>query len=434
MRILIIVFSSISFIMLSAHFFRIGSIELALLCFLLPLIFSMRKRWGYVVLSFFLLWGAYIWIKTTADILIYRISSGEEYLLLVMIMAFVIFFTLISSFLLMKKFDLPEDPVSPVFVPSVFSFFITFFSLTAAKIKISYPVLLMERFIPDSGYVAILIVAFYAAWLTEKFLMSDDTAKLRVRIWLFFSIVFFAQFFLGIAGFDIFLMTGKLHVPVPAVIVGGPVFRGEGFFMPVILVSTIILFGPAWCSYLCYFGAWDGLASSRCRKSNVDISKVAPFRYAILFLVIISAAAMRYAGVEPLIAAAAGIIFGLVGIGIMIFVSRKKGVMLHCTAYCPIGLIVDYAAKISPFRIKITENCNRCGACSNACRYGALSSSDLKRGKPGLTCTLCGDCLSSCKKGEISYSFFNLSGKNSRIVFTVIVVSLHAVFLGLAMV
>ncbi len=79
---------------------------------------------------------------------------------------------------------------------------------------------------------------------------------------MFFSMVFFAQLLLGLAGIEKLLMTGKLHLPVPALIIAGPLFRGEGVFMLILFAATVLLVGPAWCSYLCYIGAWDNYAAT----------------------------------------------------------------------------------------------------------------------------------------------------------------------------
>ena len=80
--------------------------------------------------------------------------------------------------------------------------------------------------------------------------------------------MFFAQFVFGVAGVERLLMTGQLHVPVPAVVVAGPLYRGEGLFMPILFAATLLLVGPAWCSYLCYVGSWDGLAATARRHAG----------------------------------------------------------------------------------------------------------------------------------------------------------------------
>jgi hypothetical protein len=45
----------------------------------------------------------------------------------------------------------------------------------------------------------------------------------QIQKWTFFSVVFFAQLVLGLAGMPSMLMTGELHAPVPALILAGPV-------------------------------------------------------------------------------------------------------------------------------------------------------------------------------------------------------------------
>jgi ferredoxin len=65
-------------------------------------------------------------------------------------------------------------------------------------------------------------------------------------------------------------------------------------------------------------------------------------------------------------------------------------------------------------------------------RYNALTENDILKHRPGLSCTLCGDCLPVCPHRALHYKFPGLSPGTSRILFLVILVSLHAVFLGVA--
>jgi len=124
--------------------------------------------------------------------------------------------------------------------------------------------------------------------------------------------------------------------------------------------------------------------------------------------------------------------FGLVGVGIMVYFSRKAGMMVHCTAYCPIGLVANVMSKISPWRIRVGDDCTRCGVCYTQCRYNALDESRVIAGSPALSCTLCGDCVSVCKHSQIGYAFPGLTKDDARTVFIVLVTSLHAIFLGVA--
>ena len=227
-------------------------------------------------------------------------------------------------------------------------------------------------------------------------------------------------------------MSGALHLPVPAVIVAGPLFCGYGLFMPILFGVTVLLVGPAWCSYLCYIGAWDNWLAEGRKRPGVLPNWASPVRIGILVLVIAAALLLRALGVSTAVAAGLGLAFGLVGVGVMVFFSRKLGTMVHCVVYCPIGLLANWAGRLSPFRIRIKDSCTDCGACTLSCRYNALNADDISRRRPGLSCTLCGDCLGRCRDGSLEYRWFGRAGSVPRTAFLVLVVTLHAVFLSVA--
>lgn len=298
--------------------------------------------------------------------------------------------------------------------------------------KVARPMLLAERFVSHAGWFEVALLAIYAGWVTHHILDVRHSAKWRRRIWAAFSIVFFGQLALGLAGFETFLMTGKLHIPVPAMIVAGPAFRGHSFFMPMLFTITVVLVGPAWCSYLCYIGAWDS-GFAHLRKRPVALPRWRRFgRPAILGMVVVTAFGLRWAGVNGVIAAAAGLAFGGVGVLIMAIWSRRTGAMTHCLSYCPVGWLATVLGKVSPFRLGIQSGCTECGACTVFCRYDALSMRDLQRRRPGASCTLCGDCQRACHDRFIEYRLLGLRADRARVVFLVMVVSLHATFLGVA--
>ncbi|MBS3778984.1 MAG: hypothetical protein KGY41_01170, partial [Desulfovermiculus sp.] len=80
------------------------------------------------------------------------------------------------------------------------------------------PVLLADRYQPGSGMLQILVLGIYACFVGHKLLNTAQTARIRSRVWAFFSVVFFAQLLLGLAGIPSMLMPGELHAPVPALI------------------------------------------------------------------------------------------------------------------------------------------------------------------------------------------------------------------------
>ncbi|HYW96677.1 MAG TPA: 4Fe-4S binding protein [Bacteroidales bacterium] len=124
--------------------------------------------------------------------------------------------------------------------------------------------------------------------------------------------------------------------------------------------------------------------------------------------------------------------FGVDGLAIIFFLSRRKGKMVQCTLWYPIGTIVNYYKRISPFRMYIDNACTSCMICTRHCRYDALGKPDILNHKPGITCTLCGDCVTSCPSGAIRYKFLNLSPRTSRYLYLFISISLHVITLSMA--
>lgn len=313
------------------------------------------------------------------------------------------------------------------------TFALTFGLLALVQVMVARPMLMAERFVTGAGWLEALVLALYASWLIGMLYDARHTATWRRRLWTLFSLVFFAQLALGLLGLDEFLMSGKLHLPIPAMIVAGPLYRGAGFFMPILFAVTVLLVGPAWCSYLCYVGSWDLNAAAR-RKRPVQLPTWRNwFRVGILAVIAATALGLRLAGVGIIAATGAGIVVGLIGVGIMLLVSRRMGAMVHCAMYCPIGLLADGFGKLSPFRLRINDDtCTDCGACAIRCRYDALRPEHIAARRPGLSCTLCGDCVAACRGKSIEYRFAGLSPRAARTAFLVVVVSLHAVFLGVA--
>ena len=316
---------------------------------------------------------------------------------------------------------------------AVAAFMLTVGILTPVQLILLPPMLLAERFMPGLGWVEIGLLGIWAAWLTSRILDDKQAPRWRQRLWRMFSIVFFLQLLLGIAGFEAFLMSGRLHLPVPAVIIGGPLFRGGGYFMPILLGATLVLAGPAWCSHLCYIGAWDDFAA----KAMTSRPQPLPWwrnlaRLGILVGVIGAALVLRHLGAPGALAGILAGLFGVAGLGVMVFASRRSGAMAHCSAFCPIGLVTTTLGRLNPFRIRIGRSCVLCGFCSPSCRYDALNAEHIARGRVGANCTLCGDCVGACHSSQMEYAFPGLSTRAAKVVHRVLVVSLHAVFLGLA--
>jgi len=320
-----------------------------------------------------------------------------------------------------KKFRLPA-----------IVFLLVLFLLVPVQLKVERPMLLLERFVSGGGWVQMFFIAAYGALVAYKMQDPKKVQSWRKYTWFAFSVVFFSQLALGLLGFEKFLMTGKLHLPIPMMIVAGPIYRGHTSVMTILFLSTVVLSGPAWCSHLCYFGAVDSLSSRGKTKKGAIRNKWA-LKSTVILLVVAGALAMRLLGVSVLNATWIALGFGIIGLGIILLISRREGRMVHCTAYCPVGTVVNLTRFVNPFRMYIdNSSCTDCMACTRVCKYDALNRSDVAARKPGLTCTLCGDCLSSCHAGSLKYRFLKLSPTAARNLFLIISISLHAATMALA--
>jgi polyferredoxin len=423
----------LSLVLLSGHFLRFGNSGLCLAVAALAALAATRGAWVRIAFMASLAAGLVVWAGAWADFLTLRMASGRPWLRMSVIMAAVAALDSLALIWLARAggrgfFNRrPEQAAT-----SGGAFILTAGLAGVARETIQFPILMLDRFYPGWGWLEILALAVYAAWAAGRMTDPARSSPVRIRVWGLFSLVFFGQLALGIAGVREFLMTGALHLPVPAVIVGGPLYRGGGYFMPVLFASTLLLVGPAWCSHLCYIGAWDDALSRTRRKPGALPAWARNGRWLTLAVVAAAALLLRLLGASAGIAAALGGVFGLAGVIVMLTASRRRGVMAHCTAYCPLGAVSNLLGRISPWRVRIDAGCSRCGACARACRYGALEATDIERGRPGFSCTLCGDCLGSCRQASIAYRFPGLSAEAARRLFLVLVVSLHAAFLGIA--
>ena len=431
-------------VVLGAHFLRSWELGLALAAAPgLPLLLLLvRRRWALRLVQGFLVLGAAEWLRATAELVAERQELGLPYARLALILGGVAALTMGAGALLESRSVRARYPVRGSTAVSVGAGVLALLILAPVQLVMERPALLAERFLATSGWLEIFLLAVYGAWLAEQMIDPAWTSVWRRRLWRLFSAVFFAQLLIGLSGVERFLMTGRLHLPVPALIVAGPLYRGGGLFMPILLGVTLLLVGPAWCSHLCYIGAWDDLAASgvgATRRGGAAARRPAPLpwwrrrlQWGMLVVVVAGALLLRFLGVPGGTAALIAAAFGLGGVAVMVFWSRKVGAMAHCTSYCPIGIVTTVLGRINPFRLRIGPACTGCGACSRPCRYDALKPEDIARRRPGSSCTLCGDCVGRCPDGQMRYWFPGLSPTVARAAFIMLVVGLHTAFLGVA--
>ncbi|MFA6108518.1 MAG: 4Fe-4S binding protein, partial [Candidatus Latescibacterota bacterium] len=262
----------VAFLLVGAHFLRGGEVGLVAVALGAAGAACLgRSSWIRWVLVGLLIAAAGVWVQTGVALVEARLHAGGPWLRLALILTSVTGFTLATGLILAGSRGrrlFPAQATTTRLQVTVFAAVAVI--LAALHQTVPRPLLLAERYLPGWGWLELFLVATYAAVVSA--LLLDPNRSIRTRIWVWggFSVVFFTQLGLGILGLERMLMTGQLHLPIPALILAGPLYRGEGIFMLVLFLATVVLVGPAWCSYLCYIGAWDGAAST-CRRVSTPL-------------------------------------------------------------------------------------------------------------------------------------------------------------------
>lgn len=416
----------------SAHFLRTGSIWDAI-PFLAPMaVLFFPGMLPRPLLAVAALGGVWLWTTEAVELAQWRMNFDMPWIRMAIILGSVSVAHLGLFSLLLGRAGTIVGKMDKTSWMRTAIFMLVVIILASARAKMRFPILLGERFFPLSGQFWIFCFAQYGS-VIGGWLATDLNARIRSQIWAGFSFVFFSQLALGLSGWSVFLMTGALHLPVPALILAGPLYRGEGYFMPALLGMSLLLVGPAWCSYLCYIGAWDDrLARWSPGRPQILPGWTRQLRVALLVATVAIPLALRFFQISWTWSLSIAALFGLIGLGIMGWWSRQTRTMAHCTVWCPIGLLNNLLGRILPWRIDIDNGCTGCGVCAKACRYNALTRMDLENKRPGLTCALCGDCLPRCPHGHIGYRFPGLNRENAHLAFLTLVTALHSVFLAVA--
>ncbi|MEZ6854953.1 4Fe-4S binding protein [Halodesulfovibrio aestuarii] len=422
-------------LLLAAHFFRFGDMGLAVAIVAMSGLVFTRFGWARFVCSATLFISSFLWVQTGIDFVQIRMAVGQPWMRLVMIMVGVCAFSLLGAWILTtEKADTRFFKGRSTALSQTAVFALASGGLWLCRVMPkNMTLLLADRFVPGSGAVEIFIIAVYAAWLCGVLLDRRTQRKVRSYAWAFFSFVFFSQLALGLLGFKTFLMTGELHLPVPALIVAGPLFRGSGFFMLILFSVSVLLVGSGWCSHLCYIGAWDDRMSRVHRGRTGRLPAWAPKVRIVLAVVVFAIAlGMGVAGVPVVVAVWLAALFGMTGVAVMLFMSRRMKLMVHCSSFCPLGVMSNLLGKISPWRLRFSKDCTKCNACIAVCRYNAITPERLEAGVPAFSCSLCRDCTAVCKHGAAEVRFFGIASPRVTHIFVVLVTSLYAIFLGVA--
>ncbi len=194
----------------------------------------------------------------------------------------------------------------------------------------------------------------------------------------------------------------------------------------IILLIYSLLFGRAFCSWVCPMNIVTDLAS-RTRKwlrlyiENVKVPITRNMRYWILLLSLILSVTSGVAAFElvsPISMLHRGIIFGL-GFGwaaVVLVFFFDVFVLQHgwCGYVCPLGGFYSLINQFSALKVKHTqENCTACNKCLIVCPekqvllpYINKKSVQIK----GSECTNCGRCIDVCEDDALHFSIIKYKG------------------------
>jgi polyferredoxin len=210
----------------------------------------------------------------------------------------------------------------------------------------------------------------------------------------------------SLMSFYLFLMTGEIHQAHPA---------GLFIFFAILLLS--IIFGKAFCSWLCPFGYLSEIIADVWKKffkKNIQLPKwldypLRSLKYLLLgFLFYSVFFIMSIVAVKAFLNSPYNIVsdikmwyffidisqFSLIVIGILFLFSIPiRG--FWCRYLCPYGALLGITALLSPSKIKRKSlNCINCGLCNKACP--ASIKVDKLKTVISDECTTCLNCVDVC--------------------------------------
>ena len=425
--------AALALLLAGAHFWRAGLPALTLGCVLLALLAWTRGAWVRRVLLLVLPLLAARWIWTTSQFVQVRQFMDQPWHRLAAILLGVALFTALAVLPLLSERARARYARRESSAGAQLAALGLTTGILAAAWALAPGLFVLERFAPGWGLAQVFLPGLWAAWVAGR--LSDRHTAVAARLWTWrlFSLVFFGQLLLGLTLDGRFLLSGNLHLPVPGVILAAPLYRGGGYFMLILFGVAVLLAGAAWCSQLCYFGVWDAGTAARGRVRPVP-AWLPRLRLVVLALTLLAPVLLRLAGAPLGVALACGLLLGLLLPCCAGLFSRKLGFGTYCLGVCPLGLVASGLGRLSPWRVRRTGACNRCGACARACRYGAMTPERLDQETPGSACTLCRDCLAACRRDALSLGLYGTKRHGPAVEnsFIALLASLHAVFLALA--
>jgi polyferredoxin len=192
----------------------------------------------------------------------------------------------------------------------------------------------------------------------------------------------------------------------PLAAVQNVILKASTGYLILFIVPTVsaALFGRLFCGYVCPFGALQELLHIRRLRIRIPAQwlrrlRVVPFvLLAYLVARTIATGVLSLSELTPFKA-----FFTLGGAPLTLAVSGLFAVASvfvfrpFCTGFCPLGAWLSLVARVSPFRLRRTEQCVECARCDAVCSVQAVRSGRVSASR----CLLCGDCVRACPLGAL---------------------------------
>ena len=221
---------------------------------------------------------------------------------------------------------------------------------------------------------------------------------------MFLAFLFLAAICMTFAGFQSFSTAVKIQM--------FPAIDRKAWGIAAGILLFTFLFGRFYCSVVCPLGILQDIFAFILRRKSVSAVNWHKLRYAIAGFAFASFAAGSgfitgliepYSFFGRIVAFIKNPLYLAGGISLFVIImitARQK--RMFCTAFCPIGTILGLCAKISPFKMKLSDKCVKCHRCAAACPVGCIAPDSATLDNE--LCIRCLKCLPVCPTNAIGIS------------------------------
>ena len=182
------------------------------------------------------------------------------------------------------------------------------------------------------------------------------------------------------------------------------------------LLPLTYFFGRIWCGWICHLGAIQEFLYYRNKKNKLNspgLQKAFKIIRLLAFITLLIQLVITrnnlYIRIDPF-----KVIFNLFSTNItgyiltsILLISSLFIYRPFCKSFCPMGLMLGWIEKIpGASKLHITNSCKSCKQCAKSCDYNAISHQTKGFAIDDEECIRCGACIDTCKYGSIRTTLF----------------------------